>query len=778
MDEVAALRQQVADLQAVIRTHERTEQALRASEHRYRGLLESQHDLIVRVDPYGRFTFVNDAYCKKFAKRRQELLGVPSLSFVTAEEHPTTREALKGLTRPPYRVEMERQALTAEGWRWLAWEVYAIRDEKDRIVEMQAVGRDITDRKEAEHARHKSEERHRAIINAALDAVITMDSAGLITGWNPQAERIFGWAAHEVLGQPLVTTLVPFRYHGAHERGVKRFFTTGEGMLLNQRTEIRALHKDGHEFPVELAISAIRAEDTWLFSAFVRDITERQRLEEELQDSEERYRSLYENANDAIVTFTLEGIVTSVNRGLEAMLGWSRAELIGQHYRKFVTPASVAVGEERTRRFLAGERQPSIFEGEHVTKEGRVVPVEVRTRPIRDRAGQPVGFQGIYRDLTERKRAEEAVRRSAEHFRALVEHALDFVVVLTREGTIRYESPAMARLLGYTPEERVGRNGFEHIHPADRPQVLEAFTRLLQSPGATAALEFRIRHKDGAWRTLEAVGTNLLAEAAVAGVVVNCRDTTERTRMEEELRQTKEAAEAANRAKSEFLATMSHELRTPLGIILGYTDLLLEKTFGPLSERQAEPLRRIARSARELHDLISAVLDLSRLEAGRLPLGWCETQVGTVLQEVQAETRGLQEQTPLSFVWEVEEALPVLYTDPGKLKIVLKNLIGNAVKFTPNGSITVVARGQPEGVEVRVTDTGIGIPQEALGAIFEPFRQLEHAATRHNSGTGLGLHIVKRLLEVLGGTITVESEVGRGSTFLLWLPRAGNSPAR
>jgi signal transduction histidine kinase len=216
---------------------------------------------------------------------------------------------------------------------------------------------------------------------------------------------------------------------------------------------------------------------------------------------------------------------------------------------------------------------------------------------------------------------------------------------------------------------------------------------------------------------------------------------------------------------------MSHELRTPLGIILGYTDLLLEDTFGQLGEQQTDSLRRIDRSARELLDLITAVLDLSRLEAGRLPLVTQETQVARLLQELQTETQQIQEQTQLLFVWKVEESLPSLYTDPGKLKIVLKNLIGNAGKFTKEGSITVAARNHLGGVEVRVTDTGMGIPQEALGMIFEPFRQIENPATRQYGGTGLGLYIVKRLLELFGATITVESEVGRGSTFRVWLPK-------
>jgi len=158
------------------------------------------------------------------------------------------------------------------------------------------------------------------------------------------------------------------------------------------------------------------------------------------------------------------------------------------------------------------------------------------------------------------------------------------------------------------------------------------------------------------------------------------------------------------------------------------------------------------------------------VEAGRLPLGVRETQVAGLLQEVQTETQRLQEQARLRFVWEVERTLPVLYTDAGKLKVVLKNLIGNAVKFTPTGSITVAARRAQGGVEICVTDTGIGIPPEAQALIFEPFWQVEHPVTPQAGGTGLGLHIVKRLLDLLGGTVTVESAVGRGATFRVWIP--------
>ncbi len=244
----------------------------------------------------------------------------------------------------------------------------------------------------------------------------------------------------------------------------------------------------------------------------------------------------------------------------------------------------------------------------------------------------------------------------------------------------------------------------------------------------------------------------------------------EAKRAAEELLRAKEEAEAADRAKTEFLATMSHELRTPLNAIWGYTQLFLTDAFGVLTPDQTYALRRVDKNAKELLDLISAVLDVSRLEAGRLPVEIKEVRVAQLLQEVEAETQEVREQTSVVFVWKVEAGLPPLYTDPGKLKVVIKNLIGNAAKFTEKGSITVNAHGCGSGIEIDVIDSGVGIPVDELPIIFEPFRQLESAKTRRFGGTGLGLHIVKRLLELLGGRITVESEVGRGSAFHVWMP--------
>ena len=236
------------------------------------------------------------------------------------------------------------------------------------------------------------------------------------------------------------------------------------------------------------------------------------------------------------------------------------------------------------------------------------------------------------------------------------------------------------------------------------------------------------------------------------------------------LLQTKELAETAARTKSELLSTLSHELRTPISIILGYIDLLLEGSFGLLTDSQIDPLKRIARNASELSDLILGMLDLSRLDAGQLSVEFQEVHVPQVIAAIQSELEDVCRLSQLEFRWQAAPNLPPVYTDPGKLKTVLKNLVGNAVKFTHQGQVSVDARVGQDGLEIVVSDTGIGIPEESLPLIFEPFYQVENPSTGQLRGTGLGLHIVKRLLETLRGKVSVVSEVGRGSSFCIWLP--------
>jgi signal transduction histidine kinase len=231
-----------------------------------------------------------------------------------------------------------------------------------------------------------------------------------------------------------------------------------------------------------------------------------------------------------------------------------------------------------------------------------------------------------------------------------------------------------------------------------------------------------------------------------------------------------EETERMNRLKTDFLATMSHELRTPLNIIIGYTDMLLDKDCGDLAAEQEQLLQRVEANARELLELINATLDVSRFDAGRSPLDRQEVAIGALMAEIQWETANRILKPRVALEWKIPAEPLVLYTDRTKLKVIVKNLLGNALKFTEQGVICVDARLAGAGVEVSVSDTGIGIAEDMLPVIFDMFRQGDLASSPHYGGVGLGLYIVRRLLDLLGGTVSVESTLGQGSTFRVWIP--------
>lgn len=228
----------------------------------------------------------------------------------------------------------------------------------------------------------------------------------------------------------------------------------------------------------------------------------------------------------------------------------------------------------------------------------------------------------------------------------------------------------------------------------------------------------------------------------------------------------------ANRIKSDFVATMSHELRTPLNVILGYNELLLDGTFGTLNTEQSDTLNRIQGHSYHLLEMINDTLDLSRLEAGQVEVEMAEVDLATLLHQLDAETKELQQRSPAEVRWCIAADLPVVHTDAGKLKVIIKNLFHNALKFTQEGAVEVAARAVDAGVEIAVRDTGIGIAPEAQKLIFEPFRQADGDLSRHFGGAGLGLYIVQRLVEILGGSVELESKLGVGSTFRVRLTAA------
>jgi signal transduction histidine kinase len=266
-------------------------------------------------------------------------------------------------------------------------------------------------------------------------------------------------------------------------------------------------------------------------------------------------------------------------------------------------------------------------------------------------------------------------------------------------------------------------------------------------------------------RIMEILLFNIIAIGL--GYLSDRRKAEEKARTEAE-HMARKQAESADRIKSDFLSIVSHELRTPLVSIIGYNDLLLDGVAGKLTEEQVDALKKIDNNSKNLLGLINALLEFNRLEAKSVEAK--EIEISDLIEEIKSETQTLISESGLDFVLKIESRLPPVKTDPSKLKVVLKNLISNAVKFTEKGNVTMGVYKRDGGIEISVSDTGIGISPGDLSIIFEPFRQIESPLTRRHGGAGMGLYIAKQLVELLGGTVKVEGVVGRGSTFRIWLP--------
>jgi PAS domain S-box-containing protein len=376
--------------------------------------------------------------------------------------------------------------------------------------------------------------------------------------------------------------------------------------------------------------------------------------------------------------------------------------------------------------------------------------------------GKYFGHMWQYRDITESLQSNQALRESEERLRQITDNMLDMILQTDLAGVIRYVSPSCRIILGYAPETLLKTAHAEWIHPED-------VTRVEQSVRVTDKIEYRIRHANGHYVWLEAVTTLLFDDdGTFSAIIFACRDTSEQRLAAEALALARDQALEASRLKSEFLATMSHEIRTPMTGIIGMTELLLET---PLSEEQREFAEVVINEAYSLMNIINDILDLSRIEAGRLLLNAEEFSPLNVVENAVDPVAPNAESKQLALMTFIAPDIPVcLRGDSGRLRQVLLNLIVNAIKFTDEGQVVVrttlaSVTETHATLHFAVSDTGIGLSPVARKRLFQPFTQADGSTTRKYGGTGLGLAISKRLVEMMGGEIGVESEEGKGSTF-------------
>jgi PAS domain S-box-containing protein len=624
--------------------------------------------------------------------------------------------------------------------------------------------------------------------NGRLIAEAVICGAGLVGG---TLISFNSWFVYGIQNYPLAYLPFPFLVWGALRFG-QRGATTGT--LLVSALAIYSLLQGIGPFVTNTERDSLMLIGSYIGILAVTNMllaaaaAERRAAERAVSESEKRFRAVVEDQTDLICRFKPDGLLTFVNEAFCRFHGKRSDELIGTNFFQTLSKEDAAVPLSYINSLPPDEPVVSFDHRLH-SPDDQVVWHQYRVRRLfqgKGPAGVPQGreeFQAVIQDITQRKQSEQALRASEEKYRSLIDHIPDVVWTADANRDLIYISGNAVKVLGYSAEEFLGGQlWLDRIHPEDAARVGQAYQKLF-SDGEKFDVEYRICRKDGGWIWLHNRALTTRPGEGIMCADGIFKDITQRRQAEAALQHAKEAAESANLAKSQFLANMSHELRTPLNAIIGFSEILADKTFGDLNDRQLKYSNNILNSGRQLLQLINDILDLAKVEAGRVELMRNAFSVAQALSEVQTIVKTLANKKNISLEFEAAPDLPSLFADEAKFKQVMYNLLSNAIKFTPDGGKVFVtaaiqnstrADASPAGESLRVavTDTGIGIKVSDRERVFKEFEQVDSSYGRQQQGTGLGLALTKRLIEMHGGRIWVESEgvEGKGSTFTFLIP--------
>jgi PAS domain S-box-containing protein len=690
--------------------------------------------------------------------------------------------------------------------------VTALRDEQDAIIGYLLIGTDNTARKQAEEALLKAGALQSAIFNSANFSSIATDAKGVIQIFNVGAERMLGYTAAEVMNTNTPADIsdpqemIERAKSLSNELGTP--ITPGFEALVFKASrgiediyELTYIRKDGSRFPAVVSVTALRDNQDAIIGYLLigTDNTARKMAEEALLKAGALQSAIFNSANFSSIATDAKGVIQIFNVGAERMLGYTAAEVMNQ-----ITPADISDPQEVIARaeelslelgtpitpgfealvFKASRGIEDIYELTYIRKDGSRFPAVVSVTALRDEQDAIIGYLLIGTDNTARKQIEAEQKQLSQRLRdhqfytrSLFESNIDAIMTTDPSGIITDVNKQMEVLTGCTRDELIGAPFKNYFTDPDRAEL--SIKQVLREKKVTN-YELTARARDGKETVVSFNATTFYdRDRKLQGVFAAARDVTERKRLDQvlqeknvELESARSVAEKTNLAKSDFLANMSHELRTPLNSVIGFSEVLQDQMFGPINDKQQEYVNNILTSGRHLLSLINDILDLSKVESGKMELELSPILLRESLDSSMMMLRekalkgGIELRLDLA-----PEADVRIEADQRKLKQILFNLLSNAVKFTPMaGAVNVSAVRDGDFIEITVADTGIGIREEDVPKLFQAFTQLESVYTKGFEGTGLGLALTRQLVELHGGRIWMESEFGTGSRFSFTIP--------
>jgi PAS domain S-box-containing protein len=753
--------------------HSRLDKQKAEELERYRLVLENFPVGIFTCDLEGNVTSLNKVVLR-YGYKREEVIGKSLLEFIPEKHWPMISEYLTDLAEGK-SVQGELELITKKGMMVAEFRSSPIR-RRGKIVGFQSILIDLTERKKTEEKLRESEERFRNLYESIQEPVaIYVGREGRLVDYNTAFKKLTGYTDEELKDK----TFLDLTHPDDRAMVLGKYRTDYPEEKLPIVYEVRGVNKKGETEYLEVSVSAYRKKGKVIgIEAISRVITERKKMEEDLRESEERFRDLYESIPDALAVYVgRDGRLIEYNTAFKIHYGYTDEELKDKTFLDFVHPDDRAMVLGKYRTDYPEEKLPIVYEVRGVNKKGEVIPIEISVGPYKKK-GKIIGINVIHRDITERKEMEEKLRESEQRFRDLYESIQDPVgIFVGREGRLVDYNTAFKKSAGYTDEELKDKTFLDFVHPDDRAMVLGKYRTDYPEEKLPLVYEIRGVNKKGEVNPLEISVSTYKKKGRVIGIEVIHRDITGRKAMEKKLQEyaehlgemveerTKELKESQERLiKSERLAAIGqlaamvgHDLRNPLTGIAGAAYYLRTKLSSKMDRTTREMLEVIEKDVKYSDKIIGDLLEYSR----DVRLDLAETTPKSILKDALTLVK-----VPKSVqISDSTENEPEIKIDAEKMKRVFVNIIKNAIDAMPKGgTLTIKSKETNGNVEIAFTDSGAGMSKETIEKLWTPL------FTTKARGIGLGLSICKRIVEAHGGEILVESAIGAGTTFTIAIP--------